>query len=118
MKRLLLFFAIVECTVLHCAFAQQSRTFSDDIRSLQLSVDGNTLVPPILELGKRQTLSIEFDELSHDYHRYIYHVEHCNADWTVTEGIFESDFLTGFNDNPSRTTRTRSTLLNSTHTIV
>lgn len=100
MKRLLLFFAIVECTMLHCAFAQQSRTFSDDIRSLQLSVDGNALVPPILELGKRQTLSIEFDELSHDYHRYIYHVEHCNADWTVTEGIFESDFLTGFNDQP------------------
>ena len=100
MKRLLLFFVIVECTMLHCAFAQQSRAFSDDIRSLQLSVDGNALVPPILELGKRQTLSIEFDELSHNYHRYIYHVEHCNADWTVTEGIFESDFLTGFNDQP------------------
>lgn len=100
MKRPLLFFAIVQCTMLNCAFAQQSRTFSDDIRSLQLSVDGDPLVAPILELGKRQHLSIEFDELSHEYHRYIYHIEHCNADWTVTDGIFESDFLTGFNDQP------------------
>ena len=82
------------------ASGQQSRTCSPDIRSLQLSVDGDPLLPPVLTQGKHQRLTVEFDELSHDYHRLIYHVEHCNADWTPTEGLFESDFLSGFNDQP------------------
>lgn len=77
---------------------QQVRTFSGNIRSLQLSVDGNPLKAPILNMG--QHLSIEFDEMSHDYHRLVYHIEHCNADWTPTEGLFESDYLSGFNDQP------------------
>ena len=80
--------------------AQQSLTFTEDIRSLQQSVNGDPLLPPILTLGKREHINIEFDELSHDYHRFIYHIQHCNADWSVTEDLFESDFLNGFNDQP------------------
>ncbi len=81
-------------------FAQQSRTFSGDIRSLQVVANGNPLLPPIIELGKGQRLDIEFDEMSHEYHRLIYHIQHCNADWTETDGLFESDYLSGFNDQP------------------
>ena len=84
----------------HSLHAQENRIFSEDIRSLQVSVDGNTLVPPIIVMGKHQHFSVEFDEMSHDYHRLVYHIEHCNADWTVTEGLFESDYLAGFNDQP------------------
>ena len=51
-------------------------------------------------MKKHQHLNIEFDEMSHDYHRLIYRIEHCNADWTPTEGLFESDYLAGFNDQP------------------
>lgn len=80
------------------AVAQQCRTFSEGIRSLQLQVEGSPLLPPVLHRGEHITL--EFDELSHDYHRLLYHIEHCNADWTPTEGLFESDFLAGFNDRP------------------
>ena len=80
--------------------AQQQRTFSEAIRSLQVSVNGNPLAPPVMEFGKQQHIAIEFDELSHDYHRFIYHIQHCNADWSETEGLFESDFLSGFNDQP------------------
>ncbi len=81
-------------------WAQQNKTLSNDYRSLQLSVDGNALAAPIMELGRGQHITIEFDEMSHDYHRLIYHIDHCNADWTVTDGLFESDFLAGFNDQP------------------
>ena len=63
-------------------------------------VDGDPLAPAIAELGERQQVSIEFDEMSHDYHRFIYHIQHCNADWTESDGLFESDFLSGFNDQP------------------
>jgi hypothetical protein len=55
---------------------------------------------PVMELGSGDRLKIGFDELSHDYHRFVYHLEHCEADWTVSDGLFESDWLVGFNDNP------------------
>lgn len=80
------------------AMAQQHRTFSDEIRSLQVLVDGDPLLPPVIRSGER--VVVEFDEMSHDYHRLVYHIEHCNADWTPTEGLFESDYLAGFNDQP------------------
>ena len=81
-------------------FAQQSKSFTENVRSLQVTVNGDPLLPPIMELGKGQHISIEFDEMSHDYHRLTYHIQHCNADWTETEGLFESDYLSGFNDQP------------------
>lgn len=101
MKRLVVLLLLnLQFSILNYSLAQQSYTFSEHFRSLQVSVDGNKLAPPILTMGKHQHLTIEFDEMSHDYHRLTYHIEHCNADWTPTEGIFESDFLSGFNDQP------------------
>ena len=55
---------------------------------------------PVLQLNGQDVLDISFDELSHNYHRYVYHVEPCNPDWTPTEGLFESDWLEGLNDQP------------------
>jgi hypothetical protein len=43
-------------------------------------------------------LHIGFDEFSHNYHRLTCHLDHCEADWSVSEDIFESDWLQGFND--------------------
>ena len=62
-------------------------------------VNGNWLAPAIMRLDSHDVLTVSFDELSHDYHRYIYKLEHCEADWTPSEGIFESDWLAGFNGN-------------------
>ena len=55
---------------------------------------------PVLQLNGNDILDISFDELSHNYHRYIYRVEPCNPDWTPVEGLFESDWLEGLNDQP------------------
>ena len=71
--------------------AQQSLSFSEQIRTLQVTVNNDPLLPPFIELGKRDRITISFDELSHDYHRYIYHIQQCNADWTPTEGLSASD---------------------------
>ena len=55
---------------------------------------------PVLQLKGHDILDISFDELSHNYHRYIYRIEPCNPDWTPVEGLFESDWLEGLNDQP------------------
>ena len=52
-----------------------------------------------MKLNSEDRLHVSFDELSHDYHRYVYHVERCEADWTTAGEVFESDWLAGFNDN-------------------
>ena len=54
---------------------------------------------PIMTLGTGDVLHIGFDEFSHNYHRLTYHIDHCEADWSTSEDIFESDWLEGFNDS-------------------
>ena len=74
--------------------------YDSQIKSLIAVVNDKWLsYPAVLRLGSDDVLHISFDELSHNYHRYIYRLEHCEADWSKSEDIFESDWLEGFNDN-------------------
>jgi len=70
------------------------------IKSLQVVVNQDWLSPAVMRLGSDDILNVSFDELSHDYHHYTYRVEHCEADWTPSTSLFESDWLEGFNGNP------------------
>ena len=69
------------------------------IRSLQLVAASDPFLPPIMELQNFH-FTLGFDEMSHEYHRYIYHIDHCDANWEVTDGLFESNYLDGLNDQP------------------
>ncbi len=80
--------------------AQQQIIYDEDIRTLQLVVEENPLLPPVLQMGKHQHFEVSWDQMSHEYHRYQYHIQHCNADWTPSDGIFEADYLQGSNDRP------------------
>ena len=77
---------------------QQQRIFDDNVQTLCVLVDGLPTSPPIMAQQKHQHVEISWDEMSHDYQRYIYHIQHCDADWNVSDGIFESDYLSGLND--------------------
>ena len=74
--------------------------YVDRVRSLTSIVNGDWLNRPVMELGSSDRMVIGFDELSHDYHRFVYRLEHCEADWTPSDELFESDWLQGFNGNP------------------
>lgn len=78
--------------------AQHHTIYSPLISSLQVVGGKDWLSMPIVELNG-EAIHISFDEMSHDYHRYTYKIEHCEADWKVTEGLLESDYLAGFNAN-------------------
>ena len=65
---------------------------TENIKSLQVITNDDFEALPVLQLQGQDVLSISFDELSHNYHRYVYHVEPCNPDWTPVEGLFESDW--------------------------
>lgn len=69
------------------------------IKTLQVVVNQDWMSPPVMRLHG-DVLHVSFDELSHTYHRYIYKLEHCEADWSPSDQLFESDWLEGFNGNP------------------
>lgn len=81
-------------------FAQRPEIIDNRLHTLQVIVNQDPLLPPIIALNSDQYVDISFDEFTHEYHRYIYKVEHCDAQWQPSSEIFESDFLEGFNGQP------------------
>ena len=80
------------------AYAQQHEIRSENIASLQVVSGKNWLGDAVIRLGSSDRLTISFDDLTHQYHRYVYSLTHCEPDWTPTEGLFTSDYISGFQD--------------------
>lgn len=94
MKRLVTIILLFLPTVLLAV----NKIYDPQVKSLQAVVNQDWLSPAVMRLHGNDHLHIGFDELSHDYHRYVYHLEHCEADWNASEELFEADWLEGFND--------------------
>lgn len=60
--------------------AQRHEILSPRIASLQVTADDNWTGLPITDMDGR--IHINFDDLTHEYTRYTYRIEHCEADWT------------------------------------
>lgn len=88
---------ILSC-IYEATYAQYNKVLNSNIASLQVVAGNNWLSVPIISLTDNTPINIDFDELSHDNKRYAYKIEHCEADWAVSDGIFESDFCEGFAD--------------------
>ena len=93
----ILFLVLIPCSLLQ-AKAQVQQIFDPNVRTLTLTVNDDPTLPPYMPLSGRQHIDIEWDEMSHNYKRYVYHIDHCDWNWEPTDGIFESDFLEGLND--------------------
>lgn len=103
MKKLLLtalfgFVAVASSAANWIGYSNQM--LDSHIKSLQAVVNNNWTSLPVMRLGSNDVLNISFDELSHNYHRYIYQITKCEADWDIAEDVFMSDYLEGFDGNP------------------
>ncbi len=78
-------------------FAQRHAILSPNIASLQVVAGTRWQEMPIIKLKGNEAINISFDELSHEYHRFTYDIIHLEADWTPSEGLFQSDYISGFN---------------------
>ena len=78
-------------------WAQRNRILNPDIASFQVVAGNNWLSMPVIDLGEGVPVNIAFDDLTHEYRRYAYKVEHCNADWSTSGDLFVSDYIDGFN---------------------
>lgn len=98
MKKITVLLSLLCCA--SATTAQRHEILDRQLHTLQVVVNDDPLQPPIMNLGGGNHLEIGFDEFSHEYHRYTYKVEHCNADWSPSTEIFESDYMNGFNGEP------------------
>lgn len=79
--------------------AQSNKIYHPTIHTLQTIVNDDWLHDDVITLGSNDLVSISFDHFTHDYHRFIYKIVHCNADWTPSD-LFEVDYMDGFNNQP------------------
>lgn len=79
--------------------AQSNKVYDPMIHTLQTIVNDDWLRDDVLTLGTDDWVTISFDHFTHDYHRFIYKIVHCDADWTPS-ALFEVDYMDGFNGQP------------------
>ena len=95
MKKAIFFLSLVFiCNLNICA--QRNEILDKNIASLQVVANKDWLSLPIITLNSNDFVNISFDDLTHDYHRYCYKIEHCEADWQTSSALFESDYIDGF----------------------
>lgn len=78
--------------------AQENGVYIDNLKSIQVKVNGEWGKQPVMMLGGRNFVEISFDDLQHNYVRYTYSITHCNADWKQSD-LLHSEYMTGFEDN-------------------
>lgn len=76
--------------------AQRTDIRKESIRSVQVVAGENWLSMPVMELHGDEPMNISFDDMTHEYIRYAYRLEHCEADWSTSTELFESDYCAGF----------------------
>ena len=95
MKKAIFFLSLVFiCNLNICA--QRNEMLDKNIASLQVVANNDWLSLPIITLNSNDFVNISFDDLTHEYHRYCYKIEHCEADWQTSSALFESDYIDGF----------------------
>ena len=93
----ILFTALMSVPLTVCA--QWYGSVSDRVNTLRTITCGDWERAPIITLGSDETIEFSFDEMSHRYHRFTYHITHCDARWEASD-LIESEYMEGFNDQP------------------
>ena len=95
MKKAIFFLSLVFiCNLNICA--QHNEILDKNIASLQVVANNDWLSLPIITLNSNDFVNISFDDLTHEYHRYCYKIEHCESNWQTSSSLFESDYIDGF----------------------
>lgn len=84
--------ALLLCSALP-AGAQYTEIHDSRIATVRMSAAEKTGGLPVLRYGQSDLLEVSFDDLSHEYRRFTYKVEHVDADFKPEGGLFESDYV-------------------------
>lgn len=114
-QRVLTFLCCLACLFPASVSAQRHEINDANTRSLQVIANQKWLDLPVMVLNSGR-ISIDFDDLTHTYRRLTYRLEHCEADWKPSTGLFESDVVDGFISGNTIDDVKESTLTNTLYT--
>ena len=99
MVRLLLFLSLF--LILQPAIAENGRVdnaiFHPQFKTLQVKVNGNDQLPPVIMAGSDDVIEISFDELASERRFMRYELLHCNALWRQDK-LLPPEYVSGFNE--------------------
>lgn len=75
----------------------RTRTFTDDIQTLQIYLNDNQLDYPVMKLESPDYITVSFDYMSMQYPHLSYRIKMCRADWSAST-MDELEYLKGLND--------------------
>lgn len=96
-----LLFIILGLLWLSTTFAQtgqQNHCYDPNIRTIRIYREGNVQSEPVYELGSRERLILDFDDLGEELRRFKYTIVHCGSDWTPTTDLTPFEYINGFNE--------------------
>jgi len=88
---------VLSCGLTNGIKAQKNSILNDRIATLKVVAGEDWLSMPIVPLNGKN-INISFDDLTHEYNRYTYKIEHLDADWNPSADLFPSDYIDGFTE--------------------
>jgi hypothetical protein len=76
-----------------------NKVYKSNVRTVQLHKTGNQLSAPVLQLHSQDKLELAFDDLDNVTKNYKYTFIHCEADWSTSSGLIQTDYISGFNED-------------------
>ena len=73
--------------------AQRTQVLKNDINTVIISTGGNSHALPVIRLGSSDQFELTFDQMSNEYHRYLYRIIHLDADFKKSTSLFENDWV-------------------------
>ncbi len=78
--------------------AQHTTVYAPGIYTVQMIANNDYQLPPVITLGKEESIELSFDRLTHEYRRLHYTLTHCNADYKPS-GLSVTEYMDGFEEN-------------------
>lgn len=73
--------------------AQRTVIYDGGVHSVRLETRHGVSSLPVLALDGEDRLQVSFDDLTHEYRRFSYRIEHVGADFVTDEGLFDSEYM-------------------------
>ena len=96
MRKFILFILFIQIiTGIQAQEPYRTGVYRDDIKSLQVKVEGEFISTPFIALNGDKKIEISFDALFRASGRFAYTVVHCNADWKKSD-LLPIEYMKGF----------------------
>ena len=95
MKRLLVILCVVLAVNSFMKEQYRTRIYDSNIKTLQVLLNNQPLLVPIIEMNSTEEIVVSFDELSYEASNFYYKIVHCDASWNESD-LVSMEYLDGF----------------------